>query len=230
MQEVIIHPEFYPGNLDNDLALLKLESPVDINLPHISPACVPEEYENFAGHRCWVTGWGKDAFGSIGSYKSTLKKVDLPILGHDECEKILQQTRLGPYYQLHHGFLCAGGEPRKDACEGDGGGPLVCEVNGIWKVAGLVSWGIGCGNPGIPGVYVNMAYYNQWIDNVIGKFSKHSEEEQQNLFSAEVISERSNQFNLNGTAEQSKSMGIEQFKISNFTSPVNSTEASPTTT
>lgn len=52
----------------------------------------------------------------------------------------------------------------------DGGAPLVCEVNGLFTVAGLVIWGKGCGRPGVYGVYVNVAYYRDWIDSKINPF------------------------------------------------------------
>ncbi|XP_073843388.1 uncharacterized protein isoform X2 [Musca autumnalis] len=164
---VHIHPEYYAGTLDNDLAVLKLDSPVDFSKnPHISPACLPDKFSDFTGARCWTTGWGKDAFGEHGKYQNILKEVDVPILSHHQCESQLRQTRLGYSYKLNPGFLCAGGEEGKDACKGDGGGPLVCERQGVWQVAGVVSWGIGCGQANVPGVYVKVSHYLDWIRQI----------------------------------------------------------------
>ncbi|UYV65446.1 CLIPA10 [Cordylochernes scorpioides] len=170
LAQAVIHPEFFPGNLQNDVALLRLDRPVDPNLPHVAPACLPPPGTHFDGQRCHVTGWGKDGFGQQGVYQSVLKKVDVPVVPRAECERRLQHTRLGTRYQLPQGFLCAGGEPGKDACTGDGGSPLVCERGGVYHVAGLVSWGIGCGQPGVPGIYVDVAYYRQWIEAVTSRY------------------------------------------------------------
>ncbi|KAF0312328.1 Phenoloxidase-activating factor 2 [Amphibalanus amphitrite] len=128
---IYIHPEFYGGNLYNDIALLKLASPVNVqyNL-HIGPVCIPPQYADFTNQRCWVSGWGKDAFGQHGNFQNVLKKVAVPVIGNYECEQRLKRTKLGYDFKLHGGFLCAGGEEGKDACKGDGGGPLVCEQAG----------------------------------------------------------------------------------------------------
>ena len=49
--------------------------------------------------------------------------------------------------------------------KGDGGAPLVCEgASGRWYVVGLVAWGEGCGKPGVPGAYVRVSYYRDFID------------------------------------------------------------------
>lgn len=114
--DVVIHPEFFPGNLNNDVALLRLDGPVDLNAPHIAAACLPELGDNFVGQRCWVTGWGKDAFGPQGAYQHVLRKVDVPLIDPLDCQDRLRRTRLGPQFKLHTSFVCAGGEPGKDAC------------------------------------------------------------------------------------------------------------------
>jgi secreted trypsin-like serine protease len=51
--------------------------------------------------------------------------------------------------------------------KGDGGSALVCEVNGQYYVAGMVAWGIGCGEKGVPGVYINVPSYMNWISQKI---------------------------------------------------------------
>ncbi|CAB3259796.1 unnamed protein product [Arctia plantaginis] len=171
---VHVHPLYYAGTLDNDLAILKMDHPVEwTKYPHISPACLPDKYTDYAGQRCWTTGWGKDAFGDYGKYQNILKEVDVPIHSHGQCQQQLRKTRLGHNYELNPGFLCAGGEEGKDACKGDGGGPLVCERGGTWQIVGVVSWGIGCGQPGVPGVYVKVAHYLDWIAQITGKFSPY---------------------------------------------------------
>lgn len=169
---VHLHPQYYAGTLDNDLAVLKLDHAVDFHKnPHISPACLPEKFADFTGARCWTTGWGKDAFGENGKYQNILKEVDVPILSHQLCESQLRQTRLGYNYKLNPGFLCAGGEEGKDACKGDGGGPLVCERNNAWHVVGVVSWGIGCGQVNVPGVYVRVSHYLDWIRQITQNYA-----------------------------------------------------------
>jgi len=163
-----IHPEFYSGNLYNDIAIIKIDGFVDFQRnPHISPICLPDAFQSFAGKRCFVSGWGKDAFGKQGSYQNVLKEVDVPVLSHFDCERKLKQTRLGFDFVLHPGFVCAGGEEGKDACKGDGGGPLVCDVGGAWQLAGIVSWGVGCGEKDIPGVYTKVGHYNQWVQEMM---------------------------------------------------------------
>ena len=37
--------------------------------------CIPPQYSDFTGQRCWASGWGKDAFGQHGNFQNVLKKV-----------------------------------------------------------------------------------------------------------------------------------------------------------
>ncbi|XP_028161787.1 phenoloxidase-activating factor 2-like isoform X1 [Ostrinia furnacalis] len=169
VKKIVIHPDFMRKNYRNDIALLILEHPVKL-APHVSLVCLPEPGAVPAPDTdCVSNGWGKDAFGKKGAISSYLKKVPLPWVEHGDCQNRLRTTRLDSFFELHEGFACAGGD-KLDTCSLDGGGPLACPSEsdpGRYILYGVVSWGIDCHMPGIPGVYMNVAHYRTWIDQVM---------------------------------------------------------------
>lgn len=171
VREVIIHERFSKGSLFNDIALLILDEPFEF-AENVQPVCLPPRNHNFDHSRCFASGWGKNVFGKEGKYQVILKKVELPVVPHQSCQSSMRTTRLGMRFILDKSFMCAGGEVGQDTCRGDGGSPLVCPVPGSpthYYQAGIVAWGIGCGEKGIPGVYASVAVFRDWIDQQLSQ-------------------------------------------------------------
>ena len=40
---------------------------------------------------------------------------------------------------------------------------MLLQENGRWAVVGIVSWGVGCADPGVPGIYTRASSYVDWI-------------------------------------------------------------------
>lgn len=168
VKSIIIHPEYYKGALYNDVALVFLEEPFDL-AENVKTACLPPQGFLFDHSSCYASGWGKDVFGKEGKYQVILKKIKLPVVPRTKCQNSLRGTRLGRRFYLHQSFICAGGEAGQDTCKGDGGSPLVCPISNSespdrFYQAGIVAWGIGCGENQVPGVYVDVAGFRNWID------------------------------------------------------------------
>ena len=169
VKRILKHPAFNVDNHHNNFALLFTETPFKL-AKHISPICLPEPGRApTAPDHCVSHGWGKDKFGSGGKYQEVLKEVVVPVVNHDVCQKDLREnTRLGIFFELDSSFMCAGGVSGVDTCKGDGGSPLVCKMgNSPWYQAGIVSWGIGCGEKNVPAVYASVATASCWIDNEV---------------------------------------------------------------
>jgi len=161
----VTHEDFNGRRLNDDVAILLLKEPVPLQ-EHIDTLCLPEPGETFdAPIECIATGWGKDAFDG-GKFQTVLKLVPLPLVPHADCQAKLRTTRLRKYFALDRSFTCAGGVGTKDTCTGDGGSPLACQDPrnpDRYVQLGVVSWGIGCGLEGVPGVYADVNQQVDWI-------------------------------------------------------------------
>ncbi|MEU3018462.1 serine protease [Nocardiopsis sp. NPDC007018] len=165
--EVVFHPEYgvedvsddpdYPLSqylLRNDLALLRLDAPVDQR-----PVSVGEG-SAVPGETVRGLGWGMlDEFGEEGK-PDTLQQLDTGVVSPDRCAEMDPE-----------GDLCSE-HPTDEAqmCVSDSGGPLVRGGEGDWELVGVVSRdGDFDANPLCVGpmVLTNPVAHADWITGVV---------------------------------------------------------------
>ena len=145
----------------NDIALLKLKGNFNFNSNVAAIPLVTQSDDNMGkldhGNSAYVSGWG--ALEEDGeNYPDTLMGVAVSLVDNDTA-------KAGDYPELIHSHLVAGKGMGKDACYGDSGGPLTIEDNGVTKLAGLVSYGQGCGSN--YGIYCRVPSYENWINKLL---------------------------------------------------------------
>ncbi|CAK9832349.1 Atrial natriuretic peptide-converting enzyme [Anthophora retusa] len=172
VKKVVPHPNYNMGvSQDNDVALFQLEKRVQFH-EHIRPVCLPTvKTELIPGTLCTVIGWGKKNDTDSSEYEPAVNEVQVPVMNREICNLWLAYRELN----VTDGMICAGyPDGGKDACQGDSGGPLLCqdeEDKEKWFVGGIVSWGIKCAHPKLPGVYAYVPKYVPWIHSEMAKYS-----------------------------------------------------------
>ncbi|NXD64337.1 TMPS5 protease, partial [Eolophus roseicapillus] len=162
VKKIIYHPLYNDNSLDYDIALMKLQVPLNFSADAIRAVCLPPSLQDlFQGTQCWVSGWGYTRPGQAQVAK-TLKEALVPLIGTKRCNSSCMYAG-----ELTARMLCAGYlHGSIDACQGDSGGPLVCQDEFAWRLVGIVSWGQGCAEPNYPGVYTNVAQLLPWIHHI----------------------------------------------------------------
>ncbi|CAJ0567939.1 unnamed protein product, partial [Mesorhabditis spiculigera] len=157
VEALAVHPTFnlvWPSSWD--VAVLKITPPVKLS-EKASPVCIPTLAPP-PFQVCAVAGWGLTQ--ENGTRSQVLQEIHVPVLPANVC------NNMAHYGGLVHSpsMFCAGySQGAIDSCQGDSGGPLMCLRQGKWELQGLVSWGIGCGRPGRPGVYSKISAFWPWI-------------------------------------------------------------------
>ncbi|KAI9562608.1 hypothetical protein GHT06_010062 [Daphnia sinensis] len=110
-----IHPQFNYGNLAYDIAILKLNEPIDLTIVDVIRLDNEPSY-GLSWIQTLAVGWGQTANGGPSSPK--MQQAKLKVLSEGECKEQWQN------YYNHDLQLCTAPSD-KAICKGDSGGPLL---------------------------------------------------------------------------------------------------------
>ena len=161
ISQIIVHPDYDAESLDSDIAILILQDTV-VELP-IGYLTDANEGLASPGEIATVIGWGTTREG--GFAVDNVREAQVPIVSNAVAN--LPQSYGGDItdHMLAAGFAAGG----VDSCQGDSGGPMiVSDAEGNPQLAGIVSWGEGCGRANKYGIYTRVAEFAPWIDEQIG--------------------------------------------------------------
>ncbi|KAK4878211.1 hypothetical protein RN001_010717 [Aquatica leii] len=136
--DIKIHPNFNVNTGEYDVSILILVTPIingiRINLP-ATDQVVP------IGDSAKVAGWGRTR--QYGNAAYHLQKVQIKRITDETCNSSYNG-------KITSSMFCFSSN-KKDSCQGDSGGPLLYKD----QLAGIVSWGQGCGWSKYPALVKN---------------------------------------------------------------------------
>ncbi|KAL5292128.1 hypothetical protein ACFFRR_011127, partial [Megaselia abdita] len=160
--KIYIHPDFNPVNLNNDISLIELDTPLNLDY-YVWTVPLPNRNEanNFyEGQNVIASGWGKT--GDYQYQPNKLRFADMYVMNHQKCKE---------YYiagTVTDDVICTDTESgTRSTCQGDSGGPLVLAVNK--QLIGVVSFvsTAGCESGG-PDGFTRVVGYLDWIKAITG--------------------------------------------------------------
>ncbi|KAG7259836.1 hypothetical protein CRUP_010491 [Coryphaenoides rupestris] len=153
--KIIVHENWDSSRIRNDIALIKLPSPVG---PSPTASC-PPAFPSLATS-CLTTlpatSPAGDVFGPEAPSLTSCSRPIFPWLATPPAPGMTGGAAWSP--------------PAWSAPEGDSGGPLNCQnYDGSWDVHGVVSFGssMGCNYAKKPSVFTRVSSYIPWINNVM---------------------------------------------------------------
>ncbi|GHE12956.1 S1 family serine peptidase [Streptomyces alanosinicus] len=162
VSKVVVHPGWNANTFANDVGILQLSGSASetgtvrfAKLASSAPA--PDTLAT-------VTGWGRTQ-ADDPSLPNALQETQLPIRTFAACQAAYpgpQTAPTSPDPVLGSGMLCAGSDDGGSGiCTLDSGDPLTADG----MVVGIASWSRGCGEPGSPSVFTDVAQVKSWAES-----------------------------------------------------------------
>ncbi|XP_066486488.1 LOW QUALITY PROTEIN: serine protease 53, partial [Tiliqua scincoides] len=163
LRKIVLHGAYVDMKEGYDIAMALLSHPVVFN-DSIRAICAPYSTHQFPfGSTCWTRGWSLYP-DSLHMRNSSSGGVEVKLLGPQNCNCIYNKTsKPGNEISITSDMLCATPYESTMHCEEGIGEPLICNERGKWFLAGISSFGKGCGTVVHPGVYTRVSAYQNWM-------------------------------------------------------------------
>lgn len=160
VSQIVVSEDYNTFTNGADIAILLLDEPVDEQpIGYLTPANASLADP---GVMATVLGWGTTREG--GNPVSILQQVDVPIVSNATANLPASYNGAITSEMLAAGRASGG----VDSCQGDSGGPLIVnDAAGTPQLAGVVSWGEGCGRPNKYGIYTRVTEFSEFIGEYV---------------------------------------------------------------
>jgi len=173
--EVIVHPKYIEASTSGfDIAVYKVtDAPLHGKMveKRLWPACLPDLDRDYLRETTYVAGWGITKTKFIRGTKIDVKGIP-DIARHTSV--IVKECKDDDNFDYPKGLICAS-ESGQDSCQGDSGGPLIGRsskhsgsLQKRYSWIGIVSFGVGCAQPGFPGAYSRSSCFLGFIAEQFG--------------------------------------------------------------
>ncbi|XP_058122445.1 trypsin-1-like [Anopheles ziemanni] len=160
IQSCIFHPEFDFELAQNDVALLKTDSPIELN-PLVQPIAL---YRGpiADGSVVQYTDWGADMVTATqDDFKERLQKMDAQAISNERCKELLSAWDLQDF--VYDSRVCIYTDGVGSVCTGNVGGPLVIVADGTPQLVGVMTYVYRACNSTVPAGFERMWNHNGWI-------------------------------------------------------------------
>ena len=181
--QVLPHSDYDARTINNDIALLKLErEPQNVQpIAVATPAIL--DYLVSINAPATMLGRGQQDPVGVGEeapstpVETVLFEVSAPLVSNEVCSRAIDNV-LEPDNRRSSGavteaMVCAGRpEGNVGTCFGDSGGPMLIRYENQEYLAGITSWGIGCGQPNLYDVFTRVPLFKSDIEAAITEKTK----------------------------------------------------------
>lgn len=165
MESIHIHPKYTKGHFNDDIALIRVEKPIQFN-ERVQPIQLPWKGEKLRpGEVCLASAFGMPSFKDERNFR--LRAMFMQVADMDICDDAMgkREPREGIQDRRKDSYCLV--SKWTGTCRGDSGSAIVASRHGVKVLFGLISYGEVTCDPTFRGqshsTVVNVPYYLDWI-------------------------------------------------------------------